>query len=381
MSVDYEKNDQHPVEDSPVYGPDGNILWFSRIGYEAYLARTNETEDPVLESIPKDPNAGITKPEDLHKLRAVSTEFVDPSPSISSFGLPLPQSVDGVIQHNLRIIDVPEVRNAEVIHISPAVYLVPKPETKRFDGLITAKRVAIGGLSRFIKFSKSASHDALELAKKPFDVAENLSHSANMRAGKVLMSGMARIESLSKPELKKPGKKPTLALIGTAALIGVGYFASSRGLSHNLGGSGHAQEAASNLAPKQISVHHEVVQHAPSFKLPEINPTLSRLTSKLTPVTAHAARAVKKAYEIKNTINIKTGDGYTQAIANRFPNHSAIAYAQSYKEAIKQFGPNFIKGIAHYQMKDGNWGLSGSGKAQISQKAINLFSSYFKTHR
>ena len=329
MAVNIERTNQL---DEPVYGADGYIAWFSRKAYEEHLARTVDPEEPILESIPRDPNAGITFPADYQPLHSVPAEATNGFNEFDGAGQPTAQLVDGPIQHDLRIVEIPETQPAapdtepaEVTYIAPVVYAVSKPETQRFSGLIASKQVALGGLRRFVEMAKTAPQGAIELAKKPIDIAENLSRAASARAIAALM---AATESIPKPEAIKPTKKTAISLIGTVALAGVGYLASSRGYLPHLGGSGHAQEAAANLAPKH-SANHEVVQQAVLSKPVESLSPTGPLSSTLKPASNHAARAISAARDFKNTVNIRPGDGYTQAIANRFPNHSAVAYAQA----------------------------------------------------
>ncbi len=261
--------------------------------------------------------------------------------------------------------------NAETIEIGPTLLDEDTqvwPETEKRINFSLA-HLAMNGIYRAGQIIRGANH----LAAVPINTLDNVTRFISVQALNRLPSfekkaTAASVEDISEnqPEIKKNHKKMIYGAVGTAALAGVGFYLASRGFSHNI----------------NVSHIHEVTQNAP---VPKHNPAAEVASNMPSPSKSHpeTQRIVHRIYlnRLNKSINIGPGDGYTQAIAKLFPNHDSTAYLSVYKEAIRQFGPNFIKGIHHYRMANGNWGFSGSGKAELTKPALHLLSNFFKSHQ
>jgi hypothetical protein len=233
-------------------------------------------------------------------------------------------------------------------------------------------RLAMNGVYRAGRILRDANH----LAAMPINALDNATRFISVQALNRLpsfekTSAASSVDDISEnqPETRKSRKKIIYGAVGAVALAGIGIgalYLSSKGLSHNINPARLHEAASSAPAPK----HNPVTEAAANIPSPfNTQPELKAVVHQTV------------AQTINKVVNIKPGDGYTQVISKLFPNHNPTAYLGGYKEAIRQLGPNFIKGIHHYRMANGNWGFSGSGKAELTKPALHLLSNFFKSHQ
>lgn len=231
-------------------------------------------------------------------------------------------------------------------------------------------RLAISGIYRASQIIRSANR----WAAMPINTLDNASRYISVRALTNLPSFEKKPTVLpgekvseTQLEIKKSRKKTAYKSLGGLAITGVAavgiYYLTTRGIAHN----------------PSVSHLHEAMPAAPArpAAVQEALPATPFHVKAAEKFANHAPRVSESVTSIKANL----GDGYTQLLAKVFPNHSAATYLNGYKEAIQKLGPNFIKGIPHYRMPDGGWGLRGTGRAELTQKSMHLLTHYFNSHQ
>jgi hypothetical protein len=66
------------------------------------------------------------------------------------------------------------------------------------------------------------------------------------------------------------------------------------------------------------------------------------------------------------SFRVESGHGYTQEIRDAFPGHTPQEYLQAHNLMLQQYGPDYIQGVGHYTMQNGQLGLSSTGEAHFA---------------
>ncbi len=230
-----------------------------------------------------------------------------------------------------------------------------KPENKPRTLSLYADTMAIRGIANAIKSAIGRSGNFIS------DKTQRVSANTFSWVGNLA-------KSLSEIKLSPRQKKITLGL-GGLAVSAVGIYAAHRlGVHFNLSGSADHGSAGLNSGKSIHEVHHAL---APSIEVPPIKPVAQ---------TPNIITHVHQMAQFKDTATLDNGEGYTQLFQKLYPNHDPNTYLSAYKEMIRQYGPNFVRGAHHYRMGNGDWGLSGSGPIHLTRPAAESLSKYFSTH-
>jgi hypothetical protein len=227
--------------------------------------------------------------------------------------------------------------------------------------VFSAKKTAIRGLVKAAKFIKSASADTVE-------AISNKSRNLSARSFKHAGNFMYRVSDIE----FSPRQKKAAVAIGGLAVAAITVYAAHR-LGVHIGGFNTVDHNNITHDPiKSINTVHDAVAPAKEAVKPHAQKSAASVT--------RAALTAHQAAHLKDTVDIDNGEGYTQVLQKLYPNHDPQTYLNAYKLMIKEHGPDFIKGIHHYRMADGDWGLSGPGPAHVTSPVAQELAKYFSAH-
>jgi hypothetical protein len=261
-----------------------------------------------------------------------------------------------------RLKDAPETAFSESVLPEPQQIQETLTESEIAPVTIEAPRFGFNAIKKVMP--------AIRRTRKSVSAArEQVSNSfalANVYLGKV---NTANLAAKAQELRNNPNTKKKMAIVaagvGVLALGAAGMYLTHKGVTHPVPAAGGTHESAAtavqNLQPKMPAHPEHPVHKAVG--------------------TALAVSLHKTTEAYNRFINIKQGQGYTQAIKEYFPGKSASQYLSAYKEAIKTLGPNFIKGAHHYKMTDGSYGLNAGDRAHLTKSAYRLLSTILKSHQ
>jgi hypothetical protein len=181
-------------------------------------------------------------------------------------------------------------------------------------------------------------------------------------------------------------KKAFIAVLGVAALVGVGA------LGYALGeGSNHkvivTPPAVTRTVPARSNPNMEAIDKNryklllhEEEQLGAVEAANARLRGELKAEKQEEQAEHKSEVKGLNSIVINMGNGYTQEIQDSFPGHSGSQYFKAYRAALNHYGRDFIRGVPKYKMTDGNWGLGRPGPAQWAPNVRNFLKGFFANH-
>lgn len=213
-----------------------------------------------------------------------------------------------------------------------------------------------------------------EVALRGLKSTVNALKSAKERTANAYAMGNVRlaeardkiINAFTSPEYK--GNRRAVMAVGGLAVAAAGTYLAYKGFAPSGNSASHTHETVANA-----SHHHAAVKEtAPAAQHHPKN------AGTITKHTRHVAVSLKQA---SRSVVVKAGDGYTQVIEKLFPGHAPADYLAADKAAIAHQGPGFIHGIGHYKMANGEWGLSGKGKAEVSAKTLRFLRGFFKANQ
>ncbi len=97
-------------------------------------------------------------------------------------------------------------------------------------------------------------------------------------------------------------------------------------------------------------------------------------------VLSGASNHEGKYIEGSNQLYVSRGDGYTNVIQKALPGYSGEDYLEAHQAALRQFGPNYIRGISHYEMSNGGVGLLRTGNVTIEAGTKSFLQDYLIQH-
>ena len=172
------------------------------------------------------------------------------------------------------------------------------------------------------------------------------------------------VDYLTSPEHSKSRRLAAGSILGLVA-VGTTAYLAYKGYNPQ---SGHARvhETAQNLAQSKAPASPAEIISAPQPKF-----------------TGQKIVHVKKAVDsIKNTIQIKPGEGITQKFKDAYPGKTPQQYLSALNAASHKFGiHHIIEGIPTYRMQDGNPGLSHAGAAHWGPHVREFLKTYFSQNR